>query len=201
MSEPVAVVTPFPALKRGLASMLANTTFIPEEPDDPIAWAAAAGHRVVLVALPRVGDVGLVIALRQADKDLVIVALLPDMSPRIAREAILAGACAVAGWDTSTDELVALLTAGVESRSLLPTSLLQELATAPDTDSRVVGLDHEQVEWLRALARGMTVNQLAESVSYSEREVYRLLRALYDRLGVGSRTEALIWAAQRGIVK
>jgi DNA-binding NarL/FixJ family response regulator len=94
-----------------------------------------------------------------------------------------------------------MLTAGVESRSILPTHLLQELATIPGDDSTVAELDQEQIEWLRALARGMTVNQLAESISYSEREVYRLLRALYDRLGVGNRTAALIWAAQRGIVK
>jgi DNA-binding NarL/FixJ family response regulator len=201
MNVPVAVLTPFPAVKRGLASMLADTTFAPEEPDDPIAWVAAAGHRVVLVAVARVRDVGLVIDLRQAEKDLVVVALLPEISPKIFREAILAGACAVAGWDTSSEELVALLTAGLESRSILPTHLLQELATVTENDSKVVELDQEQVEWLRALAKGMTVNQLAESISYSEREVYRLLRALYDRLGVCNRTEALIWAVQQGIVE
>ena len=201
MNEPVALLTPFPALKRGLASMLADTIFAPEEPDDPATWMAAAGHRVVLVAVASVRDVELVIDLRQAEKDLVVVALLPEISPMIVREAILAGACAVAGWDTSSDELVALLTAGVESRSILPTHLLQQLAIVPDNDSRVVELDHEQVEWLRALAKGMTINQLAESISYSEREVYRLLRALYDRLGVRNRIEALIWAAQRGIVE
>jgi DNA-binding NarL/FixJ family response regulator len=179
--------------------MLDGTAFAPEEPDDPIAWAAAAGHRVVLVAVAEARDVGLVIDLRQTEKDLVVVALLPEITPSVVRDAVLAGVCAVAGWDTSSDELVALLTAGVESRSILPTHLLQELATTPETGSGVE-LDQEQVEWLRALARGTTVNQLAEHICYSEREVYRLLRALYDRLGVGNRTEALIWAAQRGLV-
>lgn len=201
MNEPVAVLTPFPAFRRGLSSMLAETAFAPEEPDDPIAWIAAAGHRVVLVAVARVRDVGLVIDLRRADKDVVVVALLPEISPRIVREAMLAGACAVAGWDTSPDQLVALLTAGLESRSILPTHLLQELTAVSGNDSKVVELDQEQVEWLRALAKGTTVNRLAESINYSEREVYRLLRAMYDRLGVGNRTEALIWAAQQGIVE
>ncbi|MGH8953033.1 MAG: response regulator transcription factor [Acidimicrobiia bacterium] len=199
MNEPVAVLTPSPALRRGLAWMLAGTAFAPEEPDDPMAWVAADGHRVVLVAVAKVPDVSLVIDLRQAGKDLVVVALLPEITPSVVRDAVLAGICAVAGWDTSSDELVALLTAGVESRSIVPTHLLQELATASDNGSQVE-LDQEQVEWLRALARGTTVNQLAEHICYSEREVYRLLRALYDRLGVGNRTEALIWAAQRGLV-
>ncbi|MGH8949687.1 MAG: hypothetical protein ACRDXF_12565, partial [Acidimicrobiia bacterium] len=138
MNESVAVLTPFPALRRGLVSMLADTTFAPEEPDDPIAWLAAAEHRVVLVAVAKVRDVGLVIDLGQTDKDLVVVTLLPEISPHVFREAISAGACAVAGWDTSPDELVALLTAGVESRSILPTHLLQELATVPENGSTVV---------------------------------------------------------------
>jgi len=201
MNEPVAVLTPFPAVESGLASMLADTTFAPEAPDDPMAWAAADGHRVVLVAVARVRDVGLVIDLLQAEKDLVVVVLLPEISPNVLREAILAGACAVAGWDTSSAELVALITAGLESRTILPTHMLQELATVAEHRSNVGELNQEQVEWLQALAKGITVNKLAESISYSEREVYRLLRALYDRLGVGNRTEALIWAAQRGIVE
>jgi DNA-binding NarL/FixJ family response regulator len=201
MNEPVALLTPFPAFKRGLASMLADTSFATEEPDDPTAWIATAGNRIVLVAVPSAREVGLVIDLLQTEDDLVVVALLPEITPDSVREAVLAGACAVAGWDTSSDELVAMLTAGAESRSILPTHLLQELATIQGDDSTVAELDPEQIEWLRALAGGMTVNQLAESISYSEREVYRLLRALYDRLGVGNRTGALIWAAQRGIVK
>ena len=201
MNGPVALLTPFPAFKRGLASMLADTSFATEEPDDPTAWVATAGNRIVLVAVPSARDVGLVIDLLQTEDDLVVVALLPEITPEAVREAVLAGACAVAGWDASSDELVAMLTAGVESRSILPTHLLQELATIQGNDSTVAELDPEQIEWLRALAGGMTVNQLAESISYSEREVYRLLRALYDRLGVGNRTGALIWAAQRGIVK
>jgi DNA-binding CsgD family transcriptional regulator len=128
--------------------------------------------------------------------------LLMELAPLLAqREAVLAGACSVAGWDTSPEQLVALLSAGLESRSILPTLLLQELATSNGNGSTTEQLDEHQVEWLRSLAGGMTVCQLAESICYSEREVYRLLRALYDRLGVRGRTEALIWAAQHGIVE
>jgi DNA-binding NarL/FixJ family response regulator len=179
--------------------MLNGTSFAPEETDDPIAWVATAGHRVVLMGVANAQDVDLVLDLRPTEKDLVVVALLPEITPSLVRDAVLAGVCAVAGWDTSSDELVEMLTAGVESRSILPTHLLQELTAPPDTGSRIE-LDQEQVEWLRALARGTTVNQLAKHICYSEREVYRMLRALYDRLGVGNRTEALIWAAQRGLV-
>lgn len=200
MNEPVAVLTPFPALRRGLASMLAGTAFAPEEPNDPIAWVAAAGHRVLLVAVAKVGDVGLVIDLLQTEKELVVVALVPEITPSVVRDAVLAGICAVAGWDTSSEELVTVLTASVESRTILPAHVLLELATSPNNGSEVEP-NQEQVDWLRALARGTTVNQLAQHVCCSEREMYRLLRELYDRLGVNNRTEALIWAAHRGLVE
>jgi hypothetical protein len=36
------------------------------------------------------------------------------------------------------------------------------------------------------------------AVGYSEREMFRLLRQLYDRMGVRNRTEALLKAAQCG---
>lgn len=200
MREPVAVLSPFPALTRGLTAMLAGTSFDPEEPDDPVAWMAAAGHRVVLMAVTRARDVAQVVDLKQGDKNIVVLALLPEISHGVVRDAVQAGASSVAGWDTSSEQLLALLTAGLESRSIVPTPVLQELATT-NNGANPGELDPEQLEWLRSLATGMTVSQLAENINYSEREVYRLLRSLYERLGVCNRTEALIWAAQHGIVE
>jgi DNA-binding NarL/FixJ family response regulator len=201
MHAPVAVMTPFPVLQYGLASMLADTGFTLEEPDDPHSWVAQPGHRALLVAVGKARDVGVLIDLRQAGKNLFVIALLPEVSYAAVRDAVKAGASTVAGWDTSSENLVALLVAGLNSRSIIPTQLLQELTAYIGDGSRDVELDQEQVGWLRALAKGMTVTELAESISYSEREVYRLLRALYDRLGVCNRTEALIWAVRHDIVE
>ncbi|MEA2589098.1 MAG: hypothetical protein QOH66_2025, partial [Actinomycetota bacterium] len=41
---------------------------------------------------------------------------------------------------------------------------------------------------------------LAEKVGYSERALYRLLHALYGRLGVSNRTEAILQASRRGLL-
>lgn len=200
MDEPVAVVTPYPALRRGLTALLSAAAFAPEEPDDPLAWVSADGHRAVVLAVEKGQDVELVVDLRREREDLVVVALLPEPTPETIRGALLAGACSVAGWDASPEELVALLDAGLKARSVLPTAVARRLAMgmAEEPDSAV--LTPEQVEWLRALAAGATVQQLAEEVGYSEREMYRLLRSVYDRLGVRNRTEALVWAARRGIL-
>ena len=50
----------------------------------------------------------------------------------------------------------------------------------------------EELTWLRILAQGGTVHDLARQVGYSERALYRLLHALYGRMGVSSRTEAIL---------
>jgi DNA-binding CsgD family transcriptional regulator len=51
---------------------------------------------------------------------------------------------------------------------------------------------------LQQLAGGITVAQLAHRAGYSERAMYRLLRGLYIKLDVKTRTEALMLARARG---
>lgn len=200
MDEPVAVVTPFPVLRRGLFAALSGAAFSPEEPDDPLAWVAEDGHRAVLLAVDKRRDTQLVVDLRRGREDLVVVALLLEPTPETVRGVLMAGACSVAGWDASPEEVVALLEAGLQERSVLPTSMIHQLAMGTTDEPGVPELDRDQVAWLRALAAGATVTQLADQVGYSEREMYRLLRALYDRLGVGNRTQALLWATRRGVL-
>jgi DNA-binding CsgD family transcriptional regulator len=54
------------------------------------------------------------------------------------------------------------------------------------------------IAWLRHLSEGRTVADLADSVGYSERMMYRLLANLYRRLGARSRTKALMLAQREG---
>jgi DNA-binding NarL/FixJ family response regulator len=64
---------------------------------------------------------------------------------------------------------------------------------------RVVLADHE-ISWLRELAGGLTVAQLAERSGYSERAMFRLLRRVYVRMQVRNRTEALLRAREQGLL-
>ncbi|MDH3307942.1 MAG: hypothetical protein OEO77_10540 [Acidimicrobiia bacterium] len=199
MVQHVAVVTPYPALRRGLASVLSGPEFQADQPDDPMAWVAIADNRTLLLAVDHSADMDLVIDLRGVRDDLVIVTLLPDPTLQAVQHALRAGACSVAGWDASAEEIVVLIQAGLAARSVLPTDVARQLATG-FVDSDRSGLDGCHIEWLTSLAAGVTVQQLAHKIGYSEREMYRLLRGLYERIGVDNRTQALVWAAQRGIL-
>lgn len=79
----------------------------------------------------------------------------------------------------------------------MPFPVAAALATVAPVPSRNP-LSAEQVAWLRQLASGATVAQLAERAGYSERAMYRLLQALYRELGVRSRNQAIMQAQQKG---
>jgi DNA-binding CsgD family transcriptional regulator len=70
----------------------------------------------------------------------------------------------------------------------------------PDESGLASLVGGEEQSWLRSMAGGMTVADLAESVGYSERAMFRLLRDLYRRIGVKNRTEALIWASRNSLL-
>ena len=48
------------------------------------------------------------------------------------------------------------------------------------------------------LSDGWTVSRLASDTGYSERAMYRLLRAFYQRIGVSTRLEAIMLAHDKG---
>ena len=56
----------------------------------------------------------------------------------------------------------------------------------------------EEIEWLRALGRGQRTIAVASEAGRSEREFYRTLQKLWQKLGVGGRSEAIRLASQMG---
>jgi DNA-binding NarL/FixJ family response regulator len=56
----------------------------------------------------------------------------------------------------------------------------------------------DQMAWLRHLASGMTVAELARVAGYSERAMFRLLQSLYRQLGARTRIEAIVRAQEQG---
>jgi DNA-binding NarL/FixJ family response regulator len=141
--------------------------------------------------------------LRHLRADAVLVALLRDPVPLSYRRVLRAGASAAACWDAVPAALVEVVRSALGGLCLLPIGVAHHLAHAAAGeagDGRAPPLDEEQVGWLRCLADGSTVAGLAHSAGYSEREMYRLLSALYRSMGVRSRTEALVRATSMGLI-
>jgi DNA-binding NarL/FixJ family response regulator len=62
------------------------------------------------------------------------------------------------------------------------------------------GLDNREVDVLRLLAKGLTLGEVADELSYSERTVKNILHALTARLGMRNRTHAVAYAMRVGAI-
>ena len=69
----------------------------------------------------------------------------------------------------------------------------------PDT-VRTGGLTERELEFLRLMARGLSNKEIASEVNLSIRTVQGSLGQIFKKLGVGSRTEAVIHALKEGLV-
>jgi DNA-binding NarL/FixJ family response regulator len=193
----VAVSDPLPVYRRGIMATLGEAGFHPEAPDDLLAWIRQEHRHVVLLTLDAPSDWALLVELRHTRSDLLVVAVLSDVSVQSYVKALITGAAAAVPRDASPEAVRRVFEEAVEGFSVLPVEVVHALAAPHQRESGPTPAAHE-LDWLRQLANGATVAQLAERSGYSERAMFRLLRDLYQRLEVSSRTEALILAQQRG---
>lgn len=159
------------------------------------------GGRLVIVGVHGRAELDLVVNLRSKQPDAVVVALLIEPSPNLWRDSLRAGAAAVVA-EEEVDALTDVLQAVARGRVSLPIEVARELAaqhpTAPGEG--IPALSDEELGWLRSLSEGITVAALARREGRSERDMYRSLGALYERMAVGSRAQALVRAAEWGFL-
>lgn len=126
------------------------------------------------------------------------VVLTEDPAPGRYRE-LLATCTAVLPVSASEEDLAVAVAGAWRELTCLPTAAARTL-TGEGSATAPVRLTPREVAWLRSLADGTTVAGLARSAGYSPREMYRLLAALYTRLGTTNRTEALLRADRYGLL-
>jgi DNA-binding NarL/FixJ family response regulator len=195
----IAVSDPLPVFRRGLMTVLGDAGFEPRTPEELLAWIRDEQRPVVLLTLLSSDDWSLLTRLRETRADTMVIAVLADTSTRNHVQALLGGAVAVVARDALPETVRKVFEAAIAGKSLLPVDVVRALTTSqsfPDEDESVPS--PQEIGWLRELALGTTIARLADRAGYSERAMFRLLRALYHRVGARNRTEALIRAHERG---
>jgi DNA-binding NarL/FixJ family response regulator len=163
-----------------------------------LTWVHHDHRGVILLTLQMPRDWSLMADLRKARSDLLVIAVLTDPSTEAYVKAILAGATVAVPRDAAPSTIRRVFDEVIQGTVLLPTEVLTGLAHTRQEEAVEPLLPAAHLGWLRALAQGATVAQLAERNGYSERAMFRHLRGLYARMGVNSRTEALMLANRRG---
>jgi DNA-binding NarL/FixJ family response regulator len=200
---PVAIVDPAASYRDGLSAVLTEARFVLEATDDARAWAQAPGRRVLLWTIRSSGAWKRVQELNELNPELVLVALLVDPTPDAYADALRNGAAGAVAWEAPPETILKVLAAALEGNFLIPLRAGRGLAAklpAGEDPEKPEWITHEELGWLRILVGGATVHELATSIGYSERALYRMLRALYAKLGVSSRNEAILQASRRRLL-
>jgi DNA-binding NarL/FixJ family response regulator len=147
------------------------------------------------------GDISAIDSIHLVWPGVPIVVLLAQASVTNYRRALHTGAIAVLSVYAELEEIAHAVGGAVSGLITLPHRAAEAVATTSRTADSPTLLNDQEIAWLDHLARGTTVTKLAGEAGYSERAMYRQLSLMYRKLGVQNRTQALLLAAQHGLLK
>src|SRR3954447_18037385 len=113
-----------------------------------------------------------------------LVAVSRDGAASVAQRAGDLGACAVVGPDLTGDEL--LLTIEQARRKAARTARSDELSA-------------RETEVLTLICRGLSNREIARELFLSPNSVKTYIRTAYRKMGVTSRSQAILWGIHRGL--
>lgn len=161
-------------------------------------WTQHRPHIVLLdLRMPVLDGVGAMEKIRKADPAArVIVLTTYDTDNEIAR-AIKAGARAYLLKDTPREALLDCIRRVHAGEMCIPAPLLSKLAASMSSES----LTGRELNVLELLASGRSNKEIGALLFITETTVKSHLRAIFTKLNVLSRTEAVTAANRRGLIK
>ena len=196
----IAVCDRASSYRRGLGATLEAAGYVVLDVDDVRSRADVNGVDLLLFTVRSAGDWQVIRDVLTVNPGMKLVALLVEATAELHAEAIRCGAHAAVAWEATPETIRAVVAAAVEGRTLLPTEIAQSIAASGPALYDPEWITAEEISWLKTLAAGATMEQLAEKVGYSERALYRMLHGLYHRMRVSNRTEALLQASRWGLL-
>jgi DNA-binding NarL/FixJ family response regulator len=120
-------------------------------------------------------------------------------------ELLQAGALGYLPKTVALDELLDAIRAVARGESVLPPTIasvvVRHLSEEEPAESKRGPLTDRELEVLALAAQGLTNHEIARRLTISVRTVEAHLTHIYDKLGVGSRTQAVVSAMQRGLIR
>lgn len=151
------------------------------------------------IRLPGINGIETTRRIRDHHPDVRVLMVTAYDDTEYVRGALEAGAAGYLSKSAPGRELVeAVRSVGAGSVILQPELLRPLLASRPDGPA---GLSERELAVLRLLAEGLQNKQVATRLQISPRTVERHCDNIYAKLGVGSRTEAVVRAMSAGLVQ
>ncbi len=180
--------------------MITDLGYVATPLSDLASWKPGRGGRAVVVFIPSDEEIDALVDFASEHQHIPVVAVIPGLDLASFARVVRAGAWGAVDDSDSESELREVIGSAIADRVSVPLPIIRAMAQRIPPPNEVDAIvDGTEADWLRSLAAGETVAALAERIGYSERETYRLLGALYQKLGVTNRTEAIIWATRHGL--
>jgi len=205
----IAVVDDHPHVAIALRALLEKTPDIrlvaeSRRGGDVAALARQAHPDVLLLDLfiePQFDALTVVRRLHTDFPDLKVCLLSAHLEPSLVRDLLQAGAC---GYILKDDDYVSRIDTIIrdlaDGRIYLSPQAYEALAQATRAEGTDQPLSEREVEILRLAQRDLPNPQIAQALHISPGTVRNHLCAIYDKLGVHSRHEALQVAAERHLI-
>ncbi|MNI32492.1 putative transcriptional regulatory protein NarL [compost metagenome] len=89
---------------------------------------------------------------------------------------------------TSIKNMIACI---LDNHIVLPRSILQKIKVLPNYSSHEVILTDDEIQIMKMIVQGATLEQVAEAIHTSKRSVDNYQRKIYDKYGVKTRGQAI----------
>ena len=144
--------------------------------------------------LPDVTGIDGLIRLRVAAADIPVLVVSSLADDRVIAAALAAGARGFLPKHAAREDFTAALAALAEGHDFLPEGFVAPDAAPPEALERLAALTRQQARILQLLCEGRLNKQIAFDLSISEATVKAHVTAILRKLGVHSRTQAVLLA-------
>ena len=159
------------------------------------------------IAMPKVDGIAATKQIKHVYPEINVLILSAYDDDQFVFRLLQAGAAGYLLKSVHSQELVAGIRAVKHGESVLHPAIarkvLQRFVLTPEKplDARKTGnVTQREIEFLRLMTRGLSNKEIADEVNLSIRTVQGCVGQIFKKLGVSSRTEAVIYAVKEGWV-
>jgi DNA-binding NarL/FixJ family response regulator len=153
------------------------------------------------VAMPGLDGIGATREILRIDRRQRVLMVSMHADAVTVRHALGAGARGFVSKECTFDELLGAIVAVMKGDVALSTDVEATLGDRTETRGSDSLLTDREQEVLSLLAQGITTTDIAARLFISQKTVKNHLAAIYDKLDVTDRTQAVVRAARLGIVR
>jgi DNA-binding NarL/FixJ family response regulator len=150
------------------------------------------------VRMPHMDGLACLDEIHKRFPEIKVVMLSASTSQELVDTALRRGASAYISKSVDPDDLPSTLRQAIEGNVFSATVLA---ANTDSTGAKAAGLTERETAILKALARGLSNDEIAKELWVTQQTVKFHLTNIYRKLGVKNRTEATRYAYQQGLVE